>query len=189
MVRIEDKDKYRSLSDLDVPGKRIAVKGGAAYDLWLKSNLKNAELVRAKTLDESYDLFVNGVPSDTKGQKHVIDAVAGLRPKLADDVKKEPGKHFILDDNFMSIQQALGCVRQDSLNQLLVNGSCGKSDKSKNCERQPDFKNPGVEFLNEFVEKAKKVGLVELLIERHKHMEKLFVAPPASKSTKQNTFK
>ena len=34
--------KITSIEQVDQPGHKIAVKGGAAYDLWLQRNIKNA---------------------------------------------------------------------------------------------------------------------------------------------------
>jgi len=42
MVRGES--NIRSIEDVDKPGISIATKNRAAYDLWLKSNLKHASL-------------------------------------------------------------------------------------------------------------------------------------------------
>ncbi len=56
---------------------RIAVSARSAYELWLSDNIKHAELVMAKGLDGSFDTFVE--------QK--LEALAGLRPRLVDEVK------------------------------------------------------------------------------------------------------
>merc|ERR1711920_354032 len=92
-----------SPSDMDRPGRRISVKGGGAYDLWLTRNLKHAELVRSATLDESYDIF----------HRDKLDALAGLRPKLMSDLQKAPGQYKLLDGHFMAVQQALGCLKTE----------------------------------------------------------------------------
>ncbi|CAE8625276.1 unnamed protein product [Polarella glacialis] len=91
----------RSLAELDVPGTRIAVKGGGAYDLWLSRNLKHAQLVRADTLDTSYDVF----------HADSLEALAGLRPKLLSDLEKHPGSYRLMDAHFMAVQQAVGCLK------------------------------------------------------------------------------
>ena len=62
----------------------------------------------------------------------------------------------ILDGQFMSVQQAMGVPRNDD------------------DEVQPE----AVGLLSEFVEEAKRTGLVEELIERHGAKGKLSVAPP-----------
>ena len=45
-------------SEVDRPGVRIAIAERSAYDLWLSRHLRHAELVRAPSLDASFDLFV-----------------------------------------------------------------------------------------------------------------------------------
>lgn len=119
---------------------RIAVYGRSAYGLWLADNVKHAKLVKADGLDESFDLFVE--------QK--LDALASLRPRLIDDVKKLPGAR-ILDGKFTAVQQAIGT--------------------------KPDRK-AGVAFLREFVEEVKANGFVARLIEKHGVAGRLTVAPP-----------
>ncbi len=79
-----------------------------------------------------------------------FDALAGLRPGLIGDIKKVPGGK-ILDGQFTAVQQAVGTQRKNT---------------------------KGAAYLAEFVEKAKKSGLVASLIEKHKVVG-LSVAPPA----------
>jgi polar amino acid transport system substrate-binding protein len=80
-----------------------------------------------------------------------MDALAGLRPGLLSDLEKLPGAR-ILDGQFTAVQQAVGTARTNSA---------------------------GAAFLRDFVEEAKKSGLVARLIERHKVVGRLSVAPPA----------
>lgn len=84
--------------DVDQPGVRIAVKERAAYDLWLKANLKNASLVHAASLDASFELF----------REEKLDALAGLRPKLIEQQALMPGS-TLFDDSFTAVQQSIGC--------------------------------------------------------------------------------
>ena len=65
----------KTIADVDKPGIRIAVTARSAYDLWLERNIKHAELVRAPTLDASFERF-----RDEK-----MDVLAGLRPRLITD--------------------------------------------------------------------------------------------------------
>ncbi len=83
---------------VDAPGTRIAVKGRAAYDLWLTDNLKEATLVRADSIDASFELF-----RDEK-----LDALAGLRPALIKQQALMPGS-VLLDESFTAVQQSIGC--------------------------------------------------------------------------------
>ncbi len=131
--------KITRIAEVDRPGIRIAIAARAAYDLWLSRHLQNAELVRAASLDASYDLFVS----------EKLDALAGLRPRLLQDVEKLPGAR-ILDGKFTAVQQAVGTAKANAA---------------------------GARFLHAFVEDAKASGLVARLIERH-HIRGLSVAPP-----------
>jgi polar amino acid transport system substrate-binding protein len=131
----------KRIEDVDRDGVRIAVYGRGAYGLWLADNVKHAKLVKADGLDASFDLFVE--------QK--LDALASLRPRLIDDVKKLPGAR-ILDGKFTAVQQAIGT--------------------------KPDRK-AGIAFLREFVEEMKANGFVARLIEKHGVAGRLTVAPPA----------
>lgn len=112
----------------------------------------------------AYDLWlVNNIKNATLVQVSGLDAafqkfmsdklevLAGLRPGLLKDVEKAPGLK-ILDGQFTAVQQAVGTAKA-------------------NLE--------GAKFLADFVEKAKKSGLVAELIKRH-NVKGLSVAPPAS---------
>jgi polar amino acid transport system substrate-binding protein len=129
----------QSIADVDKPGIRISVTGRSAYGLWLENNIKNATLVRTDSLNASFDKFV-----DEK-----LDVLAGLRPRLIDDVKKLPGAR-ILDGKFSAVQQAVGTPK-------------------KNVKAAP--------WLAAFVEEAKRSGFVQSLIDKHK-VRGLSVAPP-----------
>lgn len=135
----------KTLEDMDTKGVRVASKKGAAYDLWLTRNVKNAEIIQAETLDASYDAF----------HSQGLDALAGLRAKLSDDLHKHPGLYKLIDGSFMSVQQAVGCLKP---------AGGGRT---------------GVDFLSQFVEDAKKSGLIQELIDRHGVTGKLSVAAPA----------
>jgi polar amino acid transport system substrate-binding protein len=80
-----------------------------------------------------------------------VDAYAGLRPGLIDLQRSRPGSG-ILDGKFTSVQQAVGTVRTNTA---------------------------GAVFLRDFVEEAKRSGLVARLIERHGVVGRLSVAPLA----------
>lgn len=92
--------KLVSFADVDLPGVRISAAGGSAYDLWLTRNIVHAEIVRSRSLNESYARFVDDG----------LDALAGLRPRLLTDVEKLPGAR-ILDGYFTTVQQAVGTAR------------------------------------------------------------------------------
>ena len=90
----------RSIADVDRPGVRIAVAEKSAYELYLSRSIKHAQLVTAKGLDGSFDVFV--------AQK--LEALSGLRPRLLMDVAKLPGAR-VLDGQFTAVQQAIGTPR------------------------------------------------------------------------------
>lgn len=132
----------RSVEDVDRPGNRIAVAARSAYDLWLERNIGQAELVRSQGLDGSFETFV----------ERGLEALAGLRPRLTEDVGRLPGAR-ILDGRFTAVQQAIGVHRS-----------------------RPE----AATFLAGFVEEAKASGLVESLIRRHGVTGRLTVAASAS---------
>jgi polar amino acid transport system substrate-binding protein len=131
----------KTVAEVDRAGVRIAVTARSAYDLWLERNIKHAQLVRAEGGDATFKQFV-----DEK-----LEALAGLRPRLLEDVQKLPGAR-ILDGQFTAVQQAVGTARTNTA---------------------------GAAFLRDFVEEAKASGLVARLIERHKVVGRLSVAPRA----------
>jgi polar amino acid transport system substrate-binding protein len=91
---------------------------------------------------------LDGAFNAFKDQK--IDVLAGLRPGLLKDIEKMPGA-TILPGKFSAVQQAIGC------NKPAVEGA---------------------RYIAEFVENAKKSGLIASLIEKHK-VKGLSVAPLA----------
>jgi polar amino acid transport system substrate-binding protein len=76
-----------------------------------------------------------------------LEAYAALKPQLLTDVEKVPGSK-ILAGNFMTVQQAIGTAKPNTA---------------------------GAKFLSEFVDEAKRSGLVARLIEKH-HVKGLSVA-------------
>ncbi len=131
----------RGVTEIDQPGKRIAVTARSAYGLWLENNVKKAELLQFDSADAAIKAFV-----DDK-----MDAYAGLRPALIGLADKLPGSR-ILDGQFAAVQQAVGTPKKNAA---------------------------GFAFLRDFVEEAKKSGIVASLIERHGVTGRLSVAPPA----------
>lgn len=87
-----------SIKDVDVAGHRIAVKDRSAYDLWLKDHIKAATLVKADTIDESFEVFA----------ADKLEVLAGLRPKLLEQQTLMPGS-ILMDDSFTAIRQCVGC--------------------------------------------------------------------------------
>jgi polar amino acid transport system substrate-binding protein len=128
----------QSVVDVDHIGSRIAVRTGSAYDLWLTRNIRHATLVRSDAADGPFKQFVHDG----------LDALAGLRPQLLNEVGKLPGAR-ILSGNFTAVQQAIGTIKSNVA---------------------------GAAFLRDFVEDAKRSGLVARLIEKHRVVG-LSVAP------------
>jgi polar amino acid transport system substrate-binding protein len=128
-----------SIAEVDRAGVRIAIAARSAYDLWLSRHLEHAELVRAPSLDAAFERFV----------ADQLDALAGLRPRLLQDLEKLPGAR-ILEGKFTAVQQAVGTATANAA---------------------------GAAFLRAFVEDAKASGLIARLIERHQ-IRGLSVAPP-----------
>ena len=119
----------RRIDEVDRAGVRISVSKRSAYGLWLERNIRHATLVPSGSLDESFEQFVAGR----------LDALAGLRPRLLQDVEKLPGAR-ILDGQFSSVQQAIGTARRNAA---------------------------GAAWLREFVEEVKASGFVASLIAKH----------------------
>jgi polar amino acid transport system substrate-binding protein len=131
----------QSIDEVDREGVRIGVYGRSAYGLWLSGNVEHAELVKTDGVDASVEVFV----------EQGLEALAGLRPRLINDVEKLPGAR-ILDGQFTAVQQAIGT--------------------------KPD-REVAAAFLRDFVEEAKASGRVAGLIEKHGVVGRVTVAPPA----------
>ena len=91
----------RTIDEVDRAGVRIATTARAAYTLYLQRTLQHATLVEADTIPAAFELFT--------GSR--LDALAGLKPRLLDDVKKLPGAR-LLDGRFTAVQQSIA-VRHD----------------------------------------------------------------------------
>src|ERR1700758_2651857 len=104
----------------------------------------------AVTARSAYGLWLEN--NVKKAQLMQFDsAYAGLRPGLLAVAQARPGSR-ILDGQFTAVQQAVGTARKNTA---------------------------GAAFLRDFVEEAKKSGLVARLIERHGVVGRLSVAPAA----------
>ncbi len=131
----------KTIADVDREGVRIAVLARAAYDLYLSRNLKHAKLVGEKSFEAVFDRFV----------ADKLDAIAGLRAQLADDLAKLPGSR-LLDGRFTAVQQAIGT---------------------------PKERGAGAQYLREFVEDVKASGLMARIIESN-GVRGVAVAPSAA---------
>ena len=135
---VQYNSKINNILDVDKIGNKICVASRTAYGLWLERNIHNAELIQVEAVDSPFDVFLN----------ENLDALAGLRPALIDDVKKISGGK-ILEGQFMSVQQAIGTSIQNIHSAI---------------------------YIAEFVEEMKKSSFVQKLIDKHNVNGRLSVA-------------
>jgi polar amino acid transport system substrate-binding protein len=88
-----------TIEAVDREGVRIAVMERSAYDLYLTNNLQHGQLKRAKSIDASYQLFV----------EEKLDALAGLKPRLVSDAATLSGSR-ILQGQVTSVKQSAGTL-------------------------------------------------------------------------------
>jgi polar amino acid transport system substrate-binding protein len=119
----------RTIAEVDREGVRIAVAAKSAYDLYLRRNLKHAQLVRAQGIDASYEIFL----------KDKLEALSGLKPRLATDAAKLPGSR-VLEGRFTAVQQSVGT---------------------------PQGRPSAAKYLGEFAKDVKASGFVAQSIARH----------------------
>jgi polar amino acid transport system substrate-binding protein len=118
-----------SIDDVDREGIRIATTARAAYTLYLQRTLRHATLVEADTSQGAFDLFT----------RSNLDALAGLKPRLLDDVKQIPAAR-LLAGRFTAVQQAMGVTKDHA---------------------------SAAAYLEAFVDEIKTSGLLASLIEKH----------------------
>ena len=132
-----ESEENDSNDEINSSGIKIAVVERSAYDLWLTENFKKAELIKVNTIDGSHKLFREG---------HV-DVLAGLKPKLIEELKTN-NDFKIISNPFTYIKQAIGIKKGN-----------------------PEI----LDFLNEFVSKLIKDGYIEQLLKKHKVQDKLSI--------------
>ena len=116
---VQPNSPLQSVGDVDRAGVRIAVRRGAAYDLWLERNIKHATVLRSDSAEGPLNQFV----------AEQLEALAGLRPGLLADVKKVPrGK--ILPGNFMTVQQAIGTEKKNTAGAAFLAGFVEEAKRS-----------------------------------------------------------
>ena len=130
----------RSLEDVDRESIRVSVSARSAYDLYLSRFLKKAQLVRSEGIPASVKTFVD--------QK--LEALAGLKPGLMEELKKIPGSR-ILDGQVTAVQQSVGV---------------------------PKARSAAARYIREFVEAIKAEDIVAQAVERH-GVKGVSVAPKA----------
>lgn len=97
---VPEASRLRNASEVDTQGLRVSAPARANYELYLKRNLKNAELVSTDTTDGAVQLLASGK----------VDALAGLKEGLIGVGAKLPGTRM-LDGRFMGVQQSIAVPR------------------------------------------------------------------------------
>jgi polar amino acid transport system substrate-binding protein len=93
---VPEASRLRNASEVDTKGLRVSAPARANYELYLKRNLKNAELVSTDNTDAAVQLLAAGK----------VDALAGLKEGLIGVSAKVPGTRM-LDGRFMGVQQSI----------------------------------------------------------------------------------
>jgi polar amino acid transport system substrate-binding protein len=93
---VRDDSPLASVDEVDRPGIRMTVGERSAYDLYLSRTIRHAEIVRAATSLDGFELFV----------RDGYDVAAGVKASLAEYVASHSGFR-LLPGNFMIIQQAM----------------------------------------------------------------------------------
>ena len=132
-----EEDKFKNNNDIDQSGIKIAVFERSAYDLWLTENFKKAELIRVNSIEESHNLF----------KENKVNILAGLKPKLIDEMKKN-NNYEMIQSPFTYIKQSIGIKKG----------------------------NPEVlDFINKFISNNIKEGYIKSLLKQHNVQDKLSI--------------
>jgi polar amino acid transport system substrate-binding protein len=102
---------YKSVAELDAPGRRILVTPKSAYDLYLTRILRHAELVRLNPPDAAE---LTGLFAREKLDAKPIDAMGGVRQLIGKYLTANPDLR-LLPDSFMDIRQAMGTKQGRSI--------------------------------------------------------------------------
>ena len=132
-----EEDNFKNNNDIDQSGIKIAVFERSAYDLWLTENFKKAELIRVNSIEESHNLF----------RENKVNVLAGLKPKLIDEMKRN-NNYEMIQSPFTYIKQSIGIKKG----------------------------NPEVlDFINKFISNNIKEGYVKSLLQQHNVEDKLSI--------------
>ena len=132
-----EEDNFKNNNDIDQSGIKIAVFERSAYDLWLTENFKKAELIRVNSIEESHNLF----------KENKVNILAGLKPKLIDEMKKN-NNYEMIQSPFTYIKQSIGIKKG----------------------------NPEVlDFINKFISNNIKEGHIKSLLQQHNVQDKLSI--------------
>ncbi len=94
---VRNESRLKANEEVDVPGHRVAVAKGSAYDLFLTRELKNATLAHTPYSSDVVNLFM----------EQSLDVAAGVKQQMEADALRVPGLR-LLPGRFMLIQQAMG---------------------------------------------------------------------------------
>ena len=132
-----EEDNFKNNNDIDQSGIKIAVFERSAYDLWLTENFKKAELIRVNSIEESHNLF----------KENKVNILAGLKPKLIEEMKKN-NNYEMIQSPFTYIKQSIGIKKG----------------------------NPEVlDFINKFISNNIKEGYIKSLLKQHNVQDKLSI--------------
>ena len=132
-----EEDNFKNNNDIDQSGIKIAVFERSAYDLWLTENFKKAELIRVNSIEESHNLF----------KENKVNILAGLKPKLIDEMKRN-NNYEMIQSPFTYIKQSIGIKKG----------------------------NPEVlDFINKFISNNIKEGYIKSLLKQHNVQDKLSI--------------
>ena len=116
---VRESSKINLFQDVDKSGVRIAVAERSAYDLWLTENIKNAELIRAKSIDLSFKIF----------EDNSYEVLAGLKPRLIDDLKNTKNCK-IFPGAFTFIKQCIGSKPGNPEAEKFINNFIDRNTKN-----------------------------------------------------------
>ena len=125
---------FTTNSEVDKSSVRIAVSERSAYDLWLNSHFKNAEIIRAKSIQGSHELFL-------RGEANVL---ASLKPKLLNEFSSS-NDYRIIQTPFTAVKQSVGVKKgkpeavkflNDLICKLIANGFIGASLKKHKVDQK-----------------------------------------------------
>ena len=125
---------FTTNSEVDKAGVRIAVSERSAYDLWLANHFKNAENIRAKSIQGSHEIFLRGE----------ADVLASLKPKLLEELSSS-NDYRIIQTPFTAVKQSVGVKKgnpeavrflNDLIGKLIDNGFIGASLKKHRVDQK-----------------------------------------------------
>jgi polar amino acid transport system substrate-binding protein len=132
-----EEDNFKNNNDIDQSGIKIAVFERSAYDLWLTENFKKAELIRVNSIEESHNLF----------KENKVNILAGLKPKLIDEMKKS-NNYEMIQSPFTYIKQSIGIKKGNPI---------------------------VLDFINKFISNKIKEGYIKSLLQQHNVQDKLSI--------------